>query len=65
MAYVLGLIITDGCISRNGVISLSMNDREVLEKVKIVMGSDHPITASKHQNGLYCILFSFCKKKTG
>jgi hypothetical protein len=58
MAYVLGLIITDGCISRNGAISLSMNDREVLEKVKGAMGSEHPITPSKHQQGLFHLKFA-------
>lgn len=58
MAYVLGLIITDGCIAREGSISLSMNDREVLEKVKLVIRSEHPITASKHQPGLYHFHFA-------
>jgi len=58
MAYVLGLIITDGCISRTGTVSLSMNDRELLEKVKKIMGSEHKIEASKHQKGLYYYHFS-------
>ncbi len=58
MAYVLGLIITDGCVTDLGTISLSMNDREVLEKVKIAMKSDHPITSSKHQPGLYHFRFA-------
>lgn len=61
MAYVLGLIITDGCISRTGVISLSMNDKELLEKVKRAMGSEHNITLSKHQKGLY--YFHFAREK--
>jgi len=61
MAYVLGLIITDGCISKTGVISLSMNDKELLEKVKKVMASAHNITPSKHQKGLYC--FHFAREK--
>lgn len=61
MAYVLGLIITDGCISKTGVISLSMNDRELLEKVKKVMGSAHNIAPSKHQKGLY--YFHFAREK--
>lgn len=58
MAYVLGLIITDGCITDQGTISLSMNDREILEKVKIAVGSDHPITASKYQPGLHHFHFA-------
>src|SRR3989338_8582911 len=43
MAYVLGLIITDACISKTGTVSLCINDRELLEKVKKVMGSTHKI----------------------
>jgi hypothetical protein len=58
MAYVLGLIITDGCITDQGTISLSMNDREVLEKVKLAMGSEHPIVLSKHQEGSYHFKFA-------
>lgn len=61
MAYVLGLIITDGCVSEAGRVSLSMNDQELLEKVKKVMGSEHNITLSKHQSGLYC--FHFAREK--
>lgn len=58
MAYVLGLIITDGCVSGSGTVSLSMNDKDLLEKVKQVMGSKHKITPSKRQKGLYCFYFS-------
>ena len=58
MAYVLGLIITDGCISKTGTVSLNMNDRELLEKVKETMGSAHKIIPSKHQKGLYYYHFS-------
>jgi len=35
MAYVLGLIITDGCISKTGTVSLSMNDKD-LDKLCVV-----------------------------
>jgi len=61
MAYVLGLVITDGCISKTGVISLCMNDKELLEKVKKVMGSAHNITPSKHQKALY--YYHFAREK--
>ncbi|MFC1646274.1 LAGLIDADG family homing endonuclease [Candidatus Omnitrophota bacterium] len=61
MAYVLGLIITDGCVSGTGVISLSMNDKELLEKVRVAMGSQHKITPSKHQKNLY--YFHFAREK--
>jgi len=61
MAYVLGLFITDGCVSNTHMISLSMNEKGLLEKVKRVMGSQHKITLSKHQKSLYC--FRFGRKK--
>ncbi len=61
MAYVLGLIITDGCISKTGTVSLDMNDKQLLEQVKKAMGSEHKIEPSKHQNGLY--YFHFTREK--
>jgi len=61
MAYVLGLIATDGCISRSGTVALCINDRELLQKVKILMGSAHNIKYYGHQDGLYN--FSFSRQK--
>jgi len=61
MAYVLGLIITDGCISGAGVVSVCMNDKELLEKVKMFLGSEHKIAPSKHQKGLYNLHFGRTK----
>jgi len=58
MAYVLGLIITDGCISKSGTVSLSMNDKELLEKVKKAMGSEHKVEPSKYQKNLYIFHFA-------
>ncbi len=58
MAYVFGLIITDGCVSDTGVISLCINDLELIEKVKKVIGSEHKIIPSKHQKGLYYFHFA-------
>jgi len=61
MAYVLGLLITDGCLSRskNGSyrISLCLNDRSLLEKVARAIGSNHTIANSKHQRGLHVFIF--------
>jgi DNA-binding transcriptional regulator WhiA len=61
MAYVLGLLITDGCLSKvkNGSyrISLCLNDKELIEKVAKSMRSDHTITPSAHQKGLYIFIF--------
>ncbi len=65
MAYVLGLIITDGCISkgkgRSYSVSLDMNDLSLLKKVRKIMKSTHKITPSKHQKGLY--MFHFAREK--
>ena len=61
MAYVLGLIATDGCVSRSGVVSLCINDKDLIEKVKDIMGSAHKIKYYGHQEGLYS--FSFSRQK--
>ncbi len=58
MAYALGLLITDGCVSKSGTVSLCLNDKELLEKVKYAMRAEHNITASMRQNGLYCFRFT-------
>ena len=61
MAYILGLLMTDGCLSRakkgSYRISLCLNDRELLEKVAKVIGSNHAIASSKHQKGLFIFIF--------
>jgi hypothetical protein len=58
MAYVLGLIATDGCVSKSGAVSLCINDKNLLEKVKDLMGSAHTIKYYGHQEGLYSFNFS-------
>ncbi len=58
MAYVLGLIAADGCVSKSGTVSLCINDKDLLEKVRLVMYSKHKICQSKHQEGLYCFHFA-------
>ena len=61
MAYILGLIATDGCISKSGTISLCINDKDLLEKVKVIMGSTHAIRQSGYQERLY--IFNFAREK--
>ena len=51
MAYVLGLIATDGNVSKTGVVSLRINDKELLGKVRCAMDSTHPIKRSNWQKG--------------
>lgn len=58
MAYVLGLLITDGNVSNNGTISLCMNEKELIEKVAKTMGAEHKIAPSKHQKGLFIFHFA-------
>lgn len=61
MAYVLGLLLTDGCLSKpkgySYRISLCLNDKELLHKVTKVMGSAHAVALSRHQEGLYSFIF--------
>jgi hypothetical protein len=42
MAYVLGVLATDGCVSKNRF-SLTSTDLELVEKVRNLLVSDHPI----------------------
>lgn len=58
MAYILGLLITDGNISNSGTVSLCMNEKELIEKAGEAMGAKHKITASKHQKGLFNFHFA-------
>lgn len=60
MAYVFGLLMTDGCLSRpkNGSyrISLCLNDKDLLESVAKTMDSNHTIALSRHQKGLHLFI---------
>jgi hypothetical protein len=58
MAYVLGLIATDGCVSKSGTVSLCINDKDLLETVKRAMDSEHNVSPSRHQEKLYCFHFA-------
>jgi hypothetical protein len=64
MAYVLGFIFADGNVtdaaisSRTAYLHITNKDKEILEKIKCVMNSGHPITESrekllKYPNGWY------------
>lgn len=61
MAYVFGLLITDGCLSKvknsSYRISLCLNDADLLKCVAKAMGSDRAMQQSKHQEGLYMFIF--------
>lgn len=55
MAYILGLILTDGSLYENTV-SIALKDSDILEKVKNALSSEHPIR--KYQ-GRDIYIFSF------
>lgn len=65
MAYVLGLLMTDGFLNKpknnSYRIYLCLNDKELLDKVAKAMSSEHNIAASKHQKGLY--IYTFAREK--
>ena len=58
MAYILGLLITDGNVSDRGTISLCMNEQGLLRKVASAMSAMHNVTPSKHQQGLHMFHFT-------
>ena len=61
MAYILGLILTDGNIgTEDDRISITMKDVEVLEKVKRKLESNHPIKYTE-ANDIY--QFRFAREK--
>jgi DNA-binding transcriptional regulator WhiA len=49
MAYVLGLILTDGCVSGNSV-TISQKERDILDKVSTALKSTYPIKRVKNGN---------------
>lgn len=61
MAYILGLLMSDGCLSRTKKgsyrISLCLNDKELLENVARTMGSEHDVVKSKYQERQYIFIF--------
>lgn len=60
VAYVLGLLMTDGCLSKvkggSYSIRLCLNDKELLEKVAKALGSEHILSSSNWQKGLHMFI---------
>lgn len=50
MAYVLGFVVTDGCVTGNQL-SISQKDRDILEKIAQAIGATSPVTARKNNGG--------------
>ncbi|WP_099355222.1 LAGLIDADG family homing endonuclease [Fredinandcohnia onubensis] len=48
MAYILGFILADGCISgATQTVTISQKEPEILEKIKIELGSNYPLQQNK------------------
>ena len=58
-AYWIGLLLADGHISKNEVLSLCMKDLDVIEKFKKSLKSEHPIKFDRYGNPFISIK---CKK---
>ena len=67
MAWILGLMVTDGHIavgpSGSLVPSLSSVSLPLLERVRTAMGSNHPIKLKKQTLGGTIFRFDFCRRK--
>lgn len=61
MAWVLGMLYSDGNLNKKGYISISSIDKEVLNKLKTCLSSSHPISKVKQNNKLYTFVFCCVK----
>lgn len=49
MAYILGFFVADGLVDKdNQLISIAQKEKEILEKIKIELGSDQPLKQNKN-----------------
>lgn len=61
MAYVLGFILTDGCVNGNSF-SIAQKDKAVLERINDAMGSNYPIKWRKNGSS-YLYTLNVSRKK--
>lgn len=55
MAYILGFILADGCISgATQTVTISQKEPEILDKIKIELGSNYPLQLNK-KTGVYLL----------
>jgi hypothetical protein len=58
MAYILGFFLADGVIDgSNQLISFAQKDKDILEKIKVELGSNQPLIQNK-QTGVYMLNIS-------
>lgn len=55
-AYIVGLLLSDGHISKNNKIMLTLKDLDLIEKYRAAMGSNHRV--SKDRYGNYAMTFT-------
>jgi hypothetical protein len=68
MAWILGLLFTDGCLSKNGAsfrVSISSKDYELLEKIKLHLNSKKQIDidVQSYDSTKYIYRFEFYREK--
>lgn len=61
-AYILGFIYADGCLTKGNVLSFAVSDvdKEILEKIRSCLGSNHSIGTYESHNG-YKTSHNYCK----
>lgn len=58
MAYIFGFFVADGVVDKdNQLISIAQKEKEILEKIKIEIGSDQPLKQNKN-TGVYMLNLS-------
>lgn len=62
MAYVLGFILTDGCVSHNTV-SISQKDRYILDRIAEVLETDYPIVKRRNNKDSYIYYLNISRKE--
>lgn len=52
-AYILGFFFADGCLTKKGTFGIKIKDKELLERIKQELKSDHKIIECKPNKGSY------------
>lgn len=50
-AYFLGLMFSDGWVTSSGCFGIALKDKELLEKVNVILNSTYPINKKINKNG--------------
>ena len=52
-AYILGFFFADGCLTKKGTFGIKIKDKELLERIKQELKSEHKIIKCKPNKGSY------------